>query len=356
LATPRDTAEVAATVFRSVETINRSTGRTEGFRVELLHWTTDTYPAVGPDTQSVVTSQIADYDVLIVALNQEFGSRTPRANSGTEEEYDRAYLRYLQDTSSVGILVYFADPIVRLHSVDPTTLVQLKAFRRRLEREGVLYKMYHDLPELERFLLEQLPRACRAFLDASAGPPSPARRAHVGGPHSIQYPDWKAESRLVLPQSANYIVYDLSQYRAASLSFGGRLQSDSEYFRFGFKFSGLRQPVLGDTSIQSLDANMVFHVGKNTDRETLFFTVYRQGRRIGRDHVLLNDASPAAINLSFTLAVDNVISFQVNKHTVHEDRLPAEARERLALLTWADEHECAISFTNMRLDVFAERN
>lgn len=352
LATPRDTAAEIATVSRAVETINRATGRTSGFRIELLHWTTDTYPGIGPDTQSVVTSQIGDYDLLIVVFHQEFGSSTPRAHSGTEEEYDRAFLRYLQDTSSVSILVYFADPLVRLHSVDPTALGQLKTFRRRLEREGVLYKMYHDLAELERLLSEQLPRACRALLDAPAGPRSPASRPHPE-PHSVQYPDWHAESRLVLPQSANYVEYDLSLHRAARLFFHGRFHSDSAYFRFGFKLSALRQPLLGDTSIQTLDPNMVFHIGKNTDSQTLFFTVYRQGRRIGRDHILLHDVSPAGLEVGFTLEVDNVISFHVSDQTVHEDRLPAEARDRLALLTWADEHQCSITFTNLSLDIFA---
>lgn len=213
--------------------------------------------------------------------------------------------------------------------------------------------MYHDLPELERLLSEQLPRACRAFLDVPAGPRSRAGRAQLR-PQMVQYPDWHAESRLVLPQSANYIEYDLSAHRAARLFFRGRFHSDSEYFRFGFKLCGLRQPLLGDSSIQTLDPNMVFHIGKNTDRETLFFTVYRQGRRIGRDHVLLPDLSPAGLEVGFTLAIDNVISFHVNDHTVHEDRLPAEARDRLALLTWADEHQCSITFTNVRLDISFE--
>ena len=300
-----------------------------------------------------MTSQIADYDVLIVVFNQEFGSRTPRANSGTEEEYDRAFLRCLQDTSSVRILVYFADPFVRFLSIDPTALAQLKDFRRRLEREGVLYKTYHDLPELERLLTEQLPRACHAFLAIQPGPHSTSRRPNPP-PLSVQYPDWHAESRLVLPQSANYIEYDLSPHRTTNLRFRGRFHSDSDYFRFGFKFSAARQPLLGDTSIQTLDPNMVFHIGKNTDREVLFFTVYRQGRRIGRDHVLLEDVSPAGLELGFTLAVDNVITFRVNDEAVHEDRLPAEARDRMALLTWADEHQCRITFAGGRLDVYVE--
>jgi hypothetical protein len=41
----------------------------------------------------------------------------------------------------------------------------------------------------------------------------------------------------------------------------------------------------------------------------------------------------------------------VNQEIVHEDRLPAEARDRLALLTWADEHDCSIAFRNIRLDM-----
>lgn len=155
LAAPRDTSDEKAALLRAVESINRVTGREERFRIELAHWTTDTYPAVGPDAQSIVNMQIGDYDLLIVVFNREFGTRTPRANSGTEEEYDRALLRYLQDTRSVGILVYFADPLLRFHSVDPIALAQIKQFRRRLEKKGVLFGFQGFSREFARLCAKQ---------------------------------------------------------------------------------------------------------------------------------------------------------------------------------------------------------
>lgn len=356
LAAPSDTRDEKATLLRAIDSINRVTGREERFRIELVHWTTDTYPAVGPDTQSVVNTQIGDYDLLIVVFNQVFGTRTPRANSGTEEEYDRAFLRYLQDTLTARILVYFADPLVRFHSVDPIALAQIKQFRRRLENEGVLYAVYHDISEFERLLSIQLTTACREFLTATRPTHTPELRASVDH-RTIQFPDWIAQSRIVLPQSANHFDIDLSPYRRAMLGFHGNLRSQSEYFRFGFKLSGLRPPVLGDVSIQTLDPNMVFHIGKNKGNDTLFYTIYRNGRRFGRDHLLLKKGLDPVVEIAvgFTISQDNVISFQVNRQPVYEDHLPNEARDRLAILTWADENQCEIEFTGISLEIDSTR-
>jgi hypothetical protein len=351
LAAPRDTSDEKAALLRAIESINRVTGREERFRIELIHWTTDTYPAVGPDAQSIVNMQIGDYDLLIVVFNREFGSRTPRANSGTEEEYDRALLRYLQDTRSVGILVYFADPLVRFHSVDPVALAQIKQFRRRLEKEGVLYAVYLDVAEFERLISVQLTSACRDFLSPKRLTQKPALGSSAMQ-EILRYPDWIAESRIVLPQSANYFEVDLSPYRRASLKFRGNIRSASSYFRFGFKLSGLRQPILGDGSIQTPDPNVVFHVGKNNGNGALFYTLYRNGRRFGTDHIFLDglDATKE-IAIGITISRDNVVGFQVNHEQVYEDHLATEARERLVILTWADEHQCKIEFTNISLEI-----
>jgi hypothetical protein len=351
LAAPRDTSEEKEALARVVDSVNRVTGREEGFRIDLVHWSTDTHPAIGPDVQSVVNAQIGEYDLLVVVLNREFGSRTPRANSGTEEEYDRAYLRYLRDTHSVGILVYFADPLVRLHSIDPISLSQIYQFQRRLGKEGVLYAMYRDIPEFERIISSQLTNACREFL-TNRGHSLKAKTAKPSAGESQRYPDWIAESRMVLPQSANYIDFDLAKYQHASLSFHGKFQSPSPYFRFGFKLSGLRQPVLGDGSVQTPDPNMVFHIGKNLGSDAIFYTIYRNGRRFGKDHLVLAGIKPSdAIAVGFTLSTDNVVGFCVNGEVAHEDRLPNEARERLCVLTWADEHQCQIEFTEISLDI-----
>jgi len=352
LAAPRDTIDARDALGRAVESINRVTGRQDGFRVELVHWSTDTHPAIGGDTQSVVNTQIGDYDLLLVVLNQQYGTPTPRADSGTEEEYDRALLRYLQNSQSVQILVYFADPLVRLHSIDPIALGQIRRFRGRLERDGVLYGTYQDLAELERLVTVQLTDACRQFI---SGVPKKLRTRTLLPPTSrevLQQADWIAESRIVYPQSANYREIDLSPHRRDSISFTGKLRTESPYFRFGFKLSGLQQRVLGDGSIQTPDPNVVFHLGKNTDTDQVFYTIYRNGKRIGKDHVLLSNVNPTlGVLVSLTIANDNAVGFQVNGQIVHEDYLPDEARSRLALLMWSDEHQCRVEFTEVLLEL-----
>ena len=350
VATPRDTVAERAVLANAVDSVNRLTGRQESFRIELVHWSTDTYPAIGDDTQSVINAQIGDYDLLLVILNKEFGSRTPRANSGTEEEYDRAVLRYRRNPISVQILVYFSNPSVRLHDIDPYSLLQIKSFRSRLEKEGVRYQMYGDLPEFERLVSTQLAQATRDFL-ANIEPASPRNRAG-GQRETIHLPEWRAFSRPALPQGANYFEVDLLSCKRDSVVFEGKFNSSSDYFRFGFKIGGFRQPIFSDGSIQTSDPNIVFHIGKNKSNEAIFFTVYRNGRRIGVDHIILGTvAHESHIEIGFSLDSDNVIEFIVMGEVIHEDRLPIDARERLVVLLWADENQCEGRFYDVSLTV-----
>jgi hypothetical protein len=58
--------------------------------------------------------QIGDkYDIFIGMLSTKFGSRTPRAGSGTEEEFNRGYGRFIKNPNELRIVFYFKDPELR---------------------------------------------------------------------------------------------------------------------------------------------------------------------------------------------------------------------------------------------------
>jgi hypothetical protein len=97
---------------------------------ELLKWETDVRPAFGVDPQAVVNSQIGDeYDIFIGILWSRFGTETPRAESGTMEEFERAYSR-MKSTGKPEIMVYFKDAPVPPSKIDPTQLQKVQDFKQ----------------------------------------------------------------------------------------------------------------------------------------------------------------------------------------------------------------------------------
>src|SRR5437764_1395957 len=58
--------------------------------------------------QSVINRQTSQFDILVCLVGARMGTPTPRANSGTEEEFDRAMEAMLSD-APVQILLFFSN-------------------------------------------------------------------------------------------------------------------------------------------------------------------------------------------------------------------------------------------------------
>src|SRR5512145_838463 len=106
VASPSDTATLRAAVHDVATDLNRTELRKREKALEVLRWETDTIPGTGAYPQDAINSQI-DYDILIVIFRKRFGTPTALANSGTEEEFERAYNRLIAAPGSVQILTYF---------------------------------------------------------------------------------------------------------------------------------------------------------------------------------------------------------------------------------------------------------
>lgn len=126
-------------------------------RLELVRWETHAYPAVGLDPQDVINKQIGeDYDIFVGLLWKKFGTATPRAGSGTEEEFNRAFARLSDGNKSPRILVYFKTAGADLSEIDPTELSRIRDFQRKLGPMGTLYwefKSRDDLSPIARIHL-----------------------------------------------------------------------------------------------------------------------------------------------------------------------------------------------------------
>jgi hypothetical protein len=162
--------------------------------------------------------------------------------------------------------------------------------------------------------------------------------------------DWIATTQYIYAQSASYTEIPLGKYSYSHFSLKGNFQSESPYFRFGFKLLPMRaKPPLLETTIQEKGDELVLHIGKNTGRDELFFTVYRGGSRTGPDQPFLSYKDPKEIPIEISVSQNDVCTLIVDNVKLYEKQISHDIRERLLVVAWGDEHEYEVHFQNMRL-------
>ncbi len=138
VASPSDVAAERDIVASAVEEVNRGTGQGLGVRLELVRWETHTHPELGTDPQNVVNQQIGDeFEVFLGILWTRLGTRTPRSESGTLEEFERAMERLKNDPGSISVMLYFKEEPRSPSDIDPEQLRSVQKFRKKVSSEGL---------------------------------------------------------------------------------------------------------------------------------------------------------------------------------------------------------------------------
>jgi Domain of unknown function (DUF4062) len=144
VAAPEDVQDEVSILSEIIEELNRAHSRDSGIRLEVLHWRADAIPAMGTDPQAIINNQIgAEYDIFVGILWTRFGTPTPRAKSGFEEEFNNAYAQYQKDPNSKRVMLYFKSAPVTPESIDPDQLSALREFRARI-KDQTLYSTFAD--------------------------------------------------------------------------------------------------------------------------------------------------------------------------------------------------------------------
>ena len=101
-ASPSDLADERLTLERVIKELNQTWSSKFGLRMDLIRWETHVRPSFGVDAQDVVNQQLRDdYDIFIGLMWHRFGTPTGRAESGTQEEFNRAKAKWDNDNASV---------------------------------------------------------------------------------------------------------------------------------------------------------------------------------------------------------------------------------------------------------------
>lgn len=156
LASPGDVNQERDTVSTVVQELHRTIGDIRQVELELIRWETHAWPDTGEDAQDVINHQIGEYDVLVGIMWKRFGTPTNRADSGTAEEFEKAY-QYFETYRRPKIMFYFRKtPFYMTSLKEISQYKKVIQFRKKLERLGVLFWEYDEPLQFERYVREHL--------------------------------------------------------------------------------------------------------------------------------------------------------------------------------------------------------
>ena len=158
IASPSDVKEERSELEKIIEDISRISSKERNIRLEPLTWEKDSYPDIGKNAQDVINKQFKDeYDIFIGVFWTRFGTPTKEACSGTEEEFDRAYNRFIKNSGLIKIMIYFKTKGPDdLNSFDIDQFKLVKEFKKRIEQKGVYYKNFNSLNDFRRNIRNDL--------------------------------------------------------------------------------------------------------------------------------------------------------------------------------------------------------
>lgn len=175
-ASPSDVSEERVELEAAIDRLNARSSREMALRFELLKWES-LLPGVGDDAQDVINQQIGDeYDVFLGIMWNRFGTPTRQAESGTEEEFNKALDRHREDGSQLDIMLYFKIGPVSPSEIDTQQLSKVREFKKRVAAEGVLYQEFESVVAFRDLLEIHLTKLAHRW----SKKPQKTPRANIG--------------------------------------------------------------------------------------------------------------------------------------------------------------------------------
>jgi hypothetical protein len=155
LASPGDVPKERRYVQEVIDDLNHTIASQKGIVLQVVSWESDAIPGYGMDAQALINAQIAEmamYSLFVGIMWNRFGTPTPRAASGTVEEFERAVTASKQH-GQPAIWFYFREAPASLDTEEQ--LEQRKnvlEFKKRVQANGMpwLYKSPSDFQDTFR--------------------------------------------------------------------------------------------------------------------------------------------------------------------------------------------------------------
>lgn len=164
VASPGDVNEERVALEAIITELNRTWSKNLNLRLDLVKWETNIYPNFGAYPQDVINQQLNDeYDVFIALFWSKVGTATNIADSGTIEEFERAYKKYKNDPNSVDIMVYFKDQAIPPSQMNVEQLQKIQSLKEKMGEKGGLYWMFDSTEDFENLLRGHLSRVAQSW-------------------------------------------------------------------------------------------------------------------------------------------------------------------------------------------------
>lgn len=142
LSCPGDVLDLKNTVDDCVKSFNTSIGEINNIRIDLMHWSTDSFSQSGDKPQNILNKQfINDCDMCVALLGARFGTPTDNYDSGTEEEIEKMIEEGKQ------VFLYFIDRPTEPSKMDLAQYQKVKEFKNKYADKG-LYRVVKNSEEL----------------------------------------------------------------------------------------------------------------------------------------------------------------------------------------------------------------
>lgn len=129
ISSPGDVSDDRKVIIDAAQSWNQRNSKKSGIFFNPLTWESKVSPSIGAYSQDVINSQIGDdYDLLIGLMWHRYGTPTGSAESGTQEEFDRALSRYEKDgKTNIAFIFKTTDP--PFSDIDPDQLAKVRKFK-----------------------------------------------------------------------------------------------------------------------------------------------------------------------------------------------------------------------------------
>lgn len=164
VASPSDVNEERGILEDVIRQLNQTWSSNLGLTFELLKWETNVRPAFASDPQFSINEQIGnDYDVFIGIFWGRIGTSTPRADSGTLEEFENAFVRLKESGKTPEIMLYFKDAPIPPSKINSDQIRKVLDFKQSVSSRGGLYSVFEDEAGFESSLRAHLTAIAQSF-------------------------------------------------------------------------------------------------------------------------------------------------------------------------------------------------
>lgn len=132
-----------------IQSWNQRNGQSRSLFFNMITWEDLVAPDIGESPQDVINQQVGnDYDIFLGVMWSRFGTPTASADSGTEEEFQRAVLRHRAgEEIGVSFLIKTAD--IPTRNLDGIQFSKVQDFRTTLTQIGCFYREFVDDSSLQ---------------------------------------------------------------------------------------------------------------------------------------------------------------------------------------------------------------